>query len=81
MPEERVACKEVPPRLEGDRVRPRKDRERVEAVRRNDPDRDEEEDDEPGNRQAQQARAGQVEPRACDRPLSEWPRLPFARQA
>ena len=52
-------------------MRPRKDRERVDAVRRDDPDRDEEEDDEPADRQAEQAGAGQVEPRPVTGPSTE----------
>jgi hypothetical protein len=44
------------------------DRERVDAVRGKDPDRDEEEGDEPPQRQAEKARRGQVEPRPPRRP-------------
>ena len=45
-------------------MRAGRDRERVDAVRRDDPDGHDEEDDEPGDREAEQSRRSQIEPEA-----------------
>ena len=64
MSEKRVAGDEVTPCIERHRMRAARDREGVDAVRRDDPDRHDEEDDEPGDRKAEQGRRSQIEPEA-----------------
>jgi hypothetical protein len=59
-----VVVRERAPRVEREPVRAREQRIDVEAVRRDDRNRDDEEDDEPGDRKAEQARRRRVEPRA-----------------
>jgi hypothetical protein len=58
---------EVVPACERQRVRARDDRERVDAVRGDDPDRDQEEEREPADRQAEEARSGEIDARAARR--------------
>ena len=64
MAEKRVAGDEMTPSIERHRMRAGRDREGVDAVRRDDPDGHDEEDDEPGNRDAEQSRRRQIEPEA-----------------